>query len=178
MNLEESRRRIDELDRSMQHLLEERMDAVESVAAYKMEHQMPVFRPEREAAILDAHTQCAKPGQEPYVYALFTTLMECSKCAQLIRIKAPVPPLPEASRDSVYRLEMTLPPEEGRFMRLLGLFAIHRLTLSAANCRPLENGQEELRFCFTASDPAANLPELMRSIAYYAPDYRLTLQNP
>ena len=51
MNLEESRRKIDEIDRTIAKLFEERMETVSHVAAYKKENNMQIFQPAREQDI-------------------------------------------------------------------------------------------------------------------------------
>ena len=53
MNLTASRQQIDEIDKQITALLEERMKAVAAVAAYKKAHRMPVLDASREAAVLD-----------------------------------------------------------------------------------------------------------------------------
>lgn len=50
--LEEARKTIDFVDREMRALFVQRMKAVEMVAAYKKENQLPVFNEEREQAVL------------------------------------------------------------------------------------------------------------------------------
>ena len=40
--------RIDEIDSELTRLFEERMDVVSSIAAYKKEHNLPIFDPQRE----------------------------------------------------------------------------------------------------------------------------------
>lgn len=52
--LQEARAKIDELDRELCRLFEERMHTVAEVAAYKQEHEMAVFDPAREGEILAA----------------------------------------------------------------------------------------------------------------------------
>ena len=53
MNLMDSRQQIDEIDKQITVLLEERMKVVAAVAAYKKAHRMPVLDKRREAAVLD-----------------------------------------------------------------------------------------------------------------------------
>ena len=53
MNLMDSRQQIDEIDKQITVLLEERMKVVAAVAAYKKAHRMPVLDATREAAVLD-----------------------------------------------------------------------------------------------------------------------------
>lgn len=51
--LEEARATIDQVDRSMAALFEERMQAVMAVNAFKKEQGLPVRDPAREALMLD-----------------------------------------------------------------------------------------------------------------------------
>ncbi len=51
-NLETSRAEIDRIDREMAELFEKRMLACADVAAYKKEHALPIFDPERENSII------------------------------------------------------------------------------------------------------------------------------
>ena len=48
MEFQELRKRIDEIDSELTRLFEERMDVVSSIAAYKKEHNLPIFDPQRE----------------------------------------------------------------------------------------------------------------------------------
>ena len=51
--LQSLRREIDEIDRQLLALLARRMRLVLRVGDYKREHEIPVYDPERERAILD-----------------------------------------------------------------------------------------------------------------------------
>lgn len=53
MDLEESRKEIDRIDRELTHLFEERLKAASEVAAYKKEKGLPIFDAKREAMVLD-----------------------------------------------------------------------------------------------------------------------------
>lgn len=53
MNLEECRKEIDRLDKELTNLLEQRMQVVAKVAAYKKENHMEIFDPRRERQVLD-----------------------------------------------------------------------------------------------------------------------------
>lgn len=48
MDLTQIRDRIDQLDRQIAALLTERMEITNEVAAYKIEHNLPVYHPDRE----------------------------------------------------------------------------------------------------------------------------------
>ena len=53
MNLEECRKEIDRLDKELTNLLEQRMQVVAKVAAYKKANHMEIFDPRRERQVLD-----------------------------------------------------------------------------------------------------------------------------
>jgi chorismate mutase/prephenate dehydrogenase len=60
------RQRIDEVDRRLLDLLEERRDLVDAVARWKTAHGAPVYVPEREAALLAARRdEAARRGLSP-----------------------------------------------------------------------------------------------------------------
>lgn len=70
-NLEETRHLIDEIDRQMAHLFEQRMAAAAEVAAYKKQHGLPVLNPAREEDVVAKNTaRLANPALAPY-YADF-----------------------------------------------------------------------------------------------------------
>lgn len=54
MDIEEWRRRIDEIDRQLVKLLNERSRAALAIGRLKRERGMPLYQPEREAEILAA----------------------------------------------------------------------------------------------------------------------------
>lgn len=82
MNLDEIRKQIDELDVQILELFCKRMDLVKGVAAYKIENEMPVLRPEREQAILDKVSNQAGEEYGSYAVRLFSSLMEVSRQLQ------------------------------------------------------------------------------------------------
>ncbi|GBD73501.1 chorismate mutase [Tetragenococcus halophilus subsp. halophilus] len=53
MNLEEARKLIDQADKELVPLIEQRMNAVVEVGKYKKEHNIPVLDENREKAVLD-----------------------------------------------------------------------------------------------------------------------------
>ena len=52
MNLDDLRRRLDTIDEQLLSLLAERAQVILQVAAYKRQHDIPVYVPEREAFII------------------------------------------------------------------------------------------------------------------------------
>ena len=66
-DLEKARTEIDSIDLEMAHLYEKRLQAVQKVIQYKMEHQMPIFDSNREQIILERNEQWVqKPYRESY----------------------------------------------------------------------------------------------------------------
>lgn len=53
MGLNELRKRLDAIDEQMLSLLSERAQVVVRVAAFKQQHDLPVYIPEREASIIE-----------------------------------------------------------------------------------------------------------------------------
>ena len=77
--LEKARSEIDAIDLEIAHLYEKRLQAVQKVIQYKIEHQMPIFDSNREQIILERNEKWV---QEPYrqSYKRFQTyVMEESK---------------------------------------------------------------------------------------------------
>lgn len=83
MDLQESRKRIDEIDQQLLKLFLERMETVTHVATYKIENNLPVFQPEREKEIIQRMSNVAPEHLREYADKFFTNLMETSKCYQL-----------------------------------------------------------------------------------------------
>lgn len=80
LDLEEIRRRIDKIDEQMVALMEERLTTVLEVAAYKKEHNLPVFDAEREAKIIaKACAQLEHKEYSPAVTTLMSTIMKQSR---------------------------------------------------------------------------------------------------
>lgn len=82
IDLEESRKRIDEIDSQLTDLFCERMKVVEEVTAYKRAHQMEVLQPAREKIVLEKAAERAGAQYADQVKVLFTSIMEISKSAQ------------------------------------------------------------------------------------------------
>lgn len=78
MDLNEIRMEIDAVDRQLLSLFVKRMDLCSEVARYKIAHDLPVFRPEREKVILERVEKEGSPYGEEAV-RLFEVLMSLSK---------------------------------------------------------------------------------------------------
>ncbi len=78
-DLNESRKRIDEIDEEMRKLFEERMDIVTEVAEYKKEHGVLSNDPAREDAILNAGLEKIKPEWKSYYRDFMKGMFALSK---------------------------------------------------------------------------------------------------
>ena len=82
MDILDLRKEMDAVDRQLIDLFAQRMDIAAKIAAYKTEHQLPVYDPARESRILEKVSACAKPGFEDYTCELFRTLFALSRSYQ------------------------------------------------------------------------------------------------
>jgi monofunctional chorismate mutase len=81
--LNELRIKIDEIDQQMKKLFFERLALVKQVGIYKKQHQLPVFDPDRELAMLEKHRQQINDEALFHFYKKFLqNLMDISKEAQ------------------------------------------------------------------------------------------------
>lgn len=78
--LQESRQKINDIDDQLARLFEERMHAVEGVARYKAENNLPVFDASREAANIEANAaKIQDPELKPYFIQWCQQTMNISK---------------------------------------------------------------------------------------------------
>ena len=79
MELVELREQIDRIDDQLVQLFCERMSIAGQIAAYKKQHDLPIFVPGREEEKL--HDVCGKAGAEmsSYTKILYSTLFELSR---------------------------------------------------------------------------------------------------
>jgi chorismate mutase / prephenate dehydrogenase len=84
--IEELRRRIDDIDRQMVNLLAQRRQVVEQVGKVKREYDLPVSHPAREENLISARrAQATTAGLDPdYVEDLFRTVLRNSRVGQLV----------------------------------------------------------------------------------------------
>ena len=79
-SLEEARQVINRIDKQMAELFEERMQAVEQVALYKIAHNLPVYDPERERFMIDRNCRFINnPAYLEYYNEYLQQLMQLSK---------------------------------------------------------------------------------------------------
>ncbi len=77
--LDEYRKELDQIDESMTKLLEARMRVAEKIAAYKLDHHVPVLDARREREVLDRITRYAAPDMAYYTRTMYSNIMEMSK---------------------------------------------------------------------------------------------------
>lgn len=78
--LEEARKQIELIDQEMARLFEKRMQAVQTVAQYKHENNLPVFDKAREEALIEKNVKYIKDAVLTEYYRQFLIeTMEISK---------------------------------------------------------------------------------------------------
>lgn len=82
MDLKDLRNEIDVVDVQIQQLFEKRMDIVKAVAAYKKENNLPILHTNREDEVLEKAEQRSRTEYIDSNRALFTNMMDISKCSQ------------------------------------------------------------------------------------------------
>lgn len=79
MQLEEYRKNIDTIDRQLLDLFQKRMDLVEEIARYKLQHDLEIFQPEREQLLLAEKQKLAKDKYKDYAKDFFSEVLKLSK---------------------------------------------------------------------------------------------------
>ena len=79
IDLTQIRDRIDQLDRQIAALLTERMDITNEVAAYKIEHNLPVYHPEREKQVIEKVSALTKEEYRDALAVIYQCIMDESK---------------------------------------------------------------------------------------------------
>ncbi|MCR4650509.1 MAG: chorismate mutase [Lachnospiraceae bacterium] len=78
--LKDSRARINQIDRELIRLFEERMEAVKQVAEYKRDNHVEIFDPGREKEIITQNASYIKdPVLVPYAKRFLESNMEISR---------------------------------------------------------------------------------------------------
>lgn len=82
-SLEECRQQLDEVDRDIVRLFEQRMMIARDVAAYKLAHDLPVLDSSREEMVLASRMSMLKDGHwAPGVRTLYECIMALSRAEQ------------------------------------------------------------------------------------------------
>lgn len=79
MDLEELRKRIDEIDTQMCDLFAKRMQVVSEVGRYKKENNLPVYHPSRARTVLHNVSRRLGPEFEGYGRTLYRTIFDLSE---------------------------------------------------------------------------------------------------
>ncbi|HMM06226.1 MAG TPA: chorismate mutase [Clostridiales bacterium] len=82
LELDEIRKKIDEIDDQLIKLLRQRLDAAAEIAAWKGEHGLPVDDSQREAAICRRATERLGASYAPYGATFFDSLFAISRAYQ------------------------------------------------------------------------------------------------
>ncbi|MBE6976196.1 MAG: bifunctional chorismate mutase/prephenate dehydratase [Ruminococcaceae bacterium] len=82
MDIQDLRKEIDSIDDQLVALFGQRMDIAAQIAAYKREHNLPVFAPAREREKLQDVAQKAGPDMANYTRVLYSMLFELSRSYQ------------------------------------------------------------------------------------------------
>ena len=70
-SLDEARKKINEIDKEMARLFEERMKAVLEVLKYKKEHNLPVFDEKRELELIERNISLLQDESLKEYYLIF-----------------------------------------------------------------------------------------------------------
>lgn len=87
MELKELRAQIDEIDRALIALLEQRMDAAAGVADYKLAHGLPVLDASREAEKYAAVRAQCRPETADHIERVFVAALAASRAYQQARME-------------------------------------------------------------------------------------------
>ncbi len=79
MELNELRLKIDQVDQEFVRLFKQRMWLSSQVGAYKKEHDLPVYVPQREQEKLEALSTRVTPQLQPYLQELYETIFTLSR---------------------------------------------------------------------------------------------------
>lgn len=86
MDLHSLRSEIDDIDRTLLDLFQQRMDVVAAIARCKREQGLPIRYPAREDAVLARIRAAARPELADYAAAFFQSLMAISRQMQQDRL--------------------------------------------------------------------------------------------
>lgn len=82
-NLNNYRNEINQLDKEITQLVEKRLHVAQKIAAYKKEHDLPIFDQSREEQVIEKNVRHLKnPDYKPYLRDFYKKLMDISKEVQ------------------------------------------------------------------------------------------------
>lgn len=79
MDLQDYRREIDEIDEKIVRLFKQRMFLSKQIGDYKLDHDLPIYVPEREQEKLESLGARVMPEMQPYLSELYDTLFRLSR---------------------------------------------------------------------------------------------------
>ena len=90
LDLGEIRKRIDQIDKKLVELIEERLEIVKEVALYKKENNMKIFDRKREEEVIDKNLSNVKNEElKHYIEIILKDIMDSSKEYQKFKIGSP-----------------------------------------------------------------------------------------
>jgi chorismate mutase len=93
MNLSDWRRRIDEIDKRLVELLNERSKCALEIGKLKQEANMPLYQPEREKDVLaNAENNNRGPLSDAAIRRLFERIIDEARSAERLAMHNEVPP--------------------------------------------------------------------------------------
>ena len=78
-SLVECRQELNAIDDELQELFIKRMGCIREVAFYKIVHELPIYDPEREAAMVERLCDKIEPGLRPYYKKYLKEILKVSK---------------------------------------------------------------------------------------------------
>ncbi len=79
VSLEDSRKKIDEIDMQLMKLFEDRMKVVVDVAMYKKENNLEIFQADREKEVIQKNVDRVSDDLKDYAKMFLEDLMKVSK---------------------------------------------------------------------------------------------------
>ena len=91
MDINQLRNKIDSIDEQLVSLFVQRMEIASQVAAYKEEHNLPIYVPTREREILQSVAKMAGSDFDNYARVLYSMIFELSRSYQRKQNTASIP---------------------------------------------------------------------------------------
>lgn len=82
MELDNYRKKIDDIDKEIVALFKDRIDIAESISEFKQKNDMPIFQSERENEVIDKISKNCPKDLKSSCEVLFENIMDISKCKQ------------------------------------------------------------------------------------------------
>ena len=93
MNLSDWRRRIDEIDKKLVELLNERSHCALEIGRIKQESNIPLYQPDRESEVLqNAESENKGPLTDAAIRRLFERIIDEARSAERLAMHADAPP--------------------------------------------------------------------------------------